>query len=170
MSESKTICPYCGRPPGGVHGGVCRRGPEARARLADQMAALGQPRGIYPLKGGFVATRGRRRIDGFNPGVPMVYRPGGRLEGGLPRGIHDFGKLPHECPDIGRFVNPSLPFGEDEKAAIEDCHCKFRVDRREAAAVMIQDFPELGRERPDTPRARDLSRIRYAERLIEENP
>jgi hypothetical protein len=93
MSQSKTICPLCGRPPGGVHGHGCPRCPE-RLRALD--AALARPpRGIWPGKDalfhGSVAMptklRPKRRVsfEVFNPGVPMVKPPKPWTAGGLPR-------------------------------------------------------------------------------------
>ena len=99
MSQSREDCPYCVRPRG-VHGAPCPRSPESRRRLDASLQrparvvwpALGPVHASVPRRARNRAGRlmakvlGMRRVDTWNPGVPMV-KPGKHwTAGGLPRG------------------------------------------------------------------------------------
>ncbi len=94
MSQSKTTCHLCNRPPGGSHSMDCPRSAHSRKALVESLVR--PPRGIWPGKDalfhGSVAMpttlRPNRRVsfEVFNPGVPMVQPPKPWTAGGLPRG------------------------------------------------------------------------------------
>lgn len=84
MSESKTPCPLCDRPVGGVHEDFCPRSRPMQQALADEMAKRGQPR-MFWTKGPMVVHRpGLRPKVVFNPGLPYVKPPKPWTAGGLP--------------------------------------------------------------------------------------
>ncbi len=93
MSQSRVDCPHCLRSKGGVHGDPCPRSRANRRRLD---ISLQRPaRVVWPAPGPvhasvprrrFGKVLGMRRVDTWNPGVPMV-KPGKHwTAGGLPRG------------------------------------------------------------------------------------
>ena len=93
MSQSRQTCPLCGRAPGTRHLPECARSRDAQRELAASLAK--PPRLVWPAKGPVHASvpaesriRGRymKRVDTFNPGVPMVKPPKPWTAGGLPRG------------------------------------------------------------------------------------
>ncbi len=96
MSQSKTICPHCGRSPGGRHSDWCARSQASRRALDTWAAAASAPRGRWPGKYAqfsFEVAKPRRLRpnrteigEAFNPGVPMVKPPKPWTAGGVPRG------------------------------------------------------------------------------------
>ena len=126
LADPKTVCPHCGREPGGVHEDPCPRSRASQAALSDEMAALGAPRPFYPAKGVFMVRDARGVTkSGVNPGVPFVQAPKRRTAGGLPTGVL---KLPtKQNPRTGIVMEWTL------------------VQAKQAAEIFLEDFGELGR-------------------------
>jgi len=86
MSESRTPCPQCNRPPGGIHNDFCPRSTVSRQILDDWAVKAGRPRILW-MKGPIaVRLPGSRRTKiVYNPGVPFVKPPKPWYAGGVPR-------------------------------------------------------------------------------------
>ena len=83
MSQSKTICPHCARPPGGLHRYVCPRSTEKRTVLH---VSLSRPPRLLWQKGPlFFRKRSGPAQATVNPGVPKTTGRNPRA-GGYPSG------------------------------------------------------------------------------------
>jgi hypothetical protein len=85
-SQSKTSCPLCDRPPGGVHNDFCPRSRVMQRDLDAQLEIAGRPL-VFWAKGPIAIRRGwRKKIKIIhNPGVPYVKPPKPWYAGGKPR-------------------------------------------------------------------------------------
>ena len=132
VSESRTPCPRCGRPPRGEpgyltgHRDACPRSRASKRALADALGELGAPRSTYPGKGRFAVRDPRGRVRwGVNPGVPLVRDPKPRTAGGLPSGTM-------------RLVVARHPDGSVREWSP-------RLDRAKLAAKFLKDWGVVGR-------------------------
>ena len=69
MSQTKTTCEHCGRPPGGVHGGECRRG-----KKYAKITAIKPPPKLsygYPIANIFDCVGGDIKVVPIPRGTPM---------------------------------------------------------------------------------------------------
>ncbi len=83
MSQSKTTCPICERPPGGIHEHEC---PRSRFSQVLLRKTLDQPPRLIWTKGIMIfhdRRTGRTRTV-RNPGVPFVLPPKPWFAGGIP--------------------------------------------------------------------------------------
>lgn len=115
MSQSKTICPRCERPPGGVHEHECPRSRFAQALLRK---TLDRPPRMVWTKGIMIfhdRKTGKTRTV-RNPGVPFVQPPKDWYAGGIP------GHTPG---------SPDLP--EDVQAFIDDLGAVVQAARENSA-------------------------------------
>ena len=89
MSQSRTVCPSCQRPPGSVHPDGC---PRSRAKRIALHARLTKPPRLLWKKGFLAYKKPRKWLKGwdmatvFNPGVPRVVYGSNPRAGGIPRG------------------------------------------------------------------------------------
>ncbi len=79
MSETKTTCRYCGRPPGGIHGGACRLG-KRYARRAGWKPPPKLSYG-YPIANVFDLVGGDIKVIPIERGTPHCVNLSPRIGG-----------------------------------------------------------------------------------------
>lgn len=88
MSERKMSCPFCQRPPGGIHEHECQRSRAFTRQRAAHLKELGRPRTVWAFGEQTVFVPGKGNQITFNPGIPYVHPTRGNpYAGGRPHGM-----------------------------------------------------------------------------------